>query len=188
MLRVDGLVTAHGQAPLSFDLRAGTCVGLLGSDFGRLEAVAETIAGMRAPVAGRVDIGSASVSIFLPRAAHRMTTLTEHVTTIASSMNRTWRLRLPVAAAISRLGVDPRMRLNTQASQSAAALIACLIPETDVAVLHDPFAGLNDAIRHNAIEWIRSLSGSATAIVVTGTQERDVRAVSHSVIEIGAGR
>lgn len=188
MLRVDGLVAAIGQAPLSFDIPAGTCVGLLGSDLERLRTVAEAIGGIRPPAAGRVNIGSAEVSISLPRAAHHLTTLNEHVATIASSINNKWRLRLPVAEAIARLGVDARSRLTTPERRAAAALIAALLPETDLAVLHDPFNGMSDEVRRNAIAWIRSLSGSATAIVITGTEERDVRAVSHTVIDLGAGR
>lgn len=190
MLRVDGLVVANDHAPISFDVPAGTCVGLLGSDIERLRAVAETIGGLRAPVAGRTNTNNAeaSVAVALTRAAHQLTTLGEHVTAVASSMNKKWRLRMPVAAAISRLGVDARQRLNTPESCAAAALIAALVPETDIAVLHDPFAGMSDPVRQSAIEWIRSLGGSTTAIVMTGTQERDVRAVSHTVIDLGVSR
>ena len=195
MLRVEELSAGAADTPLTFDVAAGHCVGLLGRDATALRRIAEALGGMRPPAAGRVLIDTVDllhneqrrshVSVCLPRAAHRLTTLGEHLSTIASTRGRT---RLPVADAIARLGLDPRARLTTAAAQSAAALLGALIAETSVAVLHDPFNGLTEAVRRNAIEWIHSLSNSRTSFVMTGTEERDVRSVSHSVIEIGARR
>jgi len=195
VLRVEGLSAEAAEKPLTFDVAAGCCVGLLGRDLDALSRIARALSGLRQPSAGRVLIDTVDVhrdeqsrsliSVCLPRAAHHATTIGEHLSTIASARGHA---RLSVADAIARLGVDPRARLNSAAARSAAALLAALITETSVAVLHDPFAGLTDTVRRNAIEWIRSLSDSRTSFVMTGTEERDVRSVSRLVIEIGARR
>jgi ABC-type thiamine transport system ATPase subunit len=95
---------------------------------------------------------------------------------------------MTVADGIARLGLNARLRLNTPSAKSAAALIAAILPDAAIVVLHDPFRDLSDDIRAKSIEWIRSLAESGTSVLITGTSERDVRSVSHSVIEIGAGR
>lgn len=195
MVRVEGLSVSASDAALTFDVPDGQCVGLLGRDASAALDLAETIAGMRTPSAGRVLVGGADILrdavaraqiiICLPRAAHRATSIEEHVSTVAAARGA---VRVPVADAIARLGVDPRARLTTAAARSAAALVASLVPDAGVIVLHDPFSGLHEDVRRRATDWIRALSGSRTSIVMIGLNERDVRAVSHSVISAGAGR
>lgn len=195
MLRVDGVAIAAGAPALTFEVPDGRCVGLLGRDPATLRQWAETIAGLRAPVTGRIlvdDLDSirdatftTRISVCLPSAAHRLTTMAEHVGTIAAARGS---VRAPLAESLARLGLHPKTRLTTPASKSAAALAAALVPDLPAIVLHDPFAALDDRTKRHAIDWIRTLGGSRVSIVITGTEERDVRAVSHDVIEIGAGR
>ncbi len=195
MLRVEGLTVAASGPALSFDAPAGQCTGLLGSDAAVLLRFSEAICGIRAPIAGRVLVGGADIlsdnrarsqlSVCLARATNRFTNIREHVAAVVAARGS---LRLPAADGMSRLGVDPRARLDTSAARSAAALLAALIPAANVAVLHEPFAGMDTNVRQNAIDWIRSLSGTPAAIVIIGGEERDVRAVSHSVVSVGAGR
>lgn len=191
MLRVEA-VTAGSAAPLTFEIGAGRSVGVLSRDLAGLLHFAECAAGMRVPSSGRVLIGELDVhreperarrliAVNLSRASHPLSTLGEHLQPVVAARA----LRGSVADGLARLGLASRMRLNTKQSQSAAALAAALIPNAQVVVLHDPFRHLDDATRTKAIEWIRSLTES-TSILITGDTERDVRAVSHSVLEPGA--
>lgn len=196
MLRVEGLPTHIGGASLTFDVAESQCAGLLGRDLAVLLTLAENITGLRAPVTGRVlldDIDThrdrerarARIAVGLSRAAHPLTTLVEHAATVSATRAA---LRISVPAAIARLGLNAGTRLSTPAAKSAAALLAALLPDVGLVVLHDPFRGLDAGTRTNAIDWIRSLGSSRTSVVITGAEERDVRAVSHFVIDVGAGR
>lgn len=195
MLRVEGLMPTAGGTALTFDIPNGRCVGLLGKDLGALRQIADCVCGIRVPVAGRIliddldiqrdqDRARLQIAVNFSRTAHRLTTLGEHARTIAGTRPS----RATVAAAMSRLGLDAKMRLAAPSARAAAALIAALLPTAALIVLHDPFEDLENDVREKAIAWIRSLSDSGTALLFTGTEERDVRAVSHSVIELGAGR
>jgi len=195
LLRVEGLAAGAGVNPLSFDVPAGRCVGLLNRDISALLRVVECACGIRRPFAGRVLIDDLDVAaehdrmrpriaVGLARAAHHLTSLGEHAAAVSGSR----RTRVSVKDGLARLGLDARTRLNTGAAKSAAALVAALMPDAPVVILHDPFRDLDEGTRVKGIDWIRSLSESNVSVLVTGAEERDVRAVSHSVIEIGAGR
>ncbi|TAK15265.1 MAG: hypothetical protein EPO35_07950 [Acidobacteria bacterium] len=184
MLRVEGLPIRAGGPALTFDVADGRCVGLLGADVPALLRLAETLAGLRTPLVGRVWIDGPA-SICLARAAHPRTTLGEHVGTIGAARGLT---RSTVDEGIARLGLTGNMPLTTPSARAAAALLGALIAGRGVLVLHDPFANLDAGVRAKAIDWIRALAAAPTSIVITGADERDVRAVSHSVIEIEAGR
>jgi len=195
MLRVEGLAPNAGDSALTFDIPNGRCVGLLGRDVRALRQIAECVCGIRVPAAGRIliddldiqrdqDHARRKIAVSFPGTAHRLTTLGEHAGVIA----RTRPSRITAAAAIARLGLDAKMQLATPATKAAAALVAALLPDAALVVLHDPFRNLENEVRVKAIDWIRSVSDSGTSLLVTGTEERDVRAVGHSVIETGAGR
>ncbi len=196
MLRVEGLTGRPSGPTLTFDVPDGRCIGLLGRDEPVLRSVAELISGLRAPSHGHVFIDGldtvrdasrthALVTCTISRAAHRLTSVIEHVSAVAGGRGR---LRTSVTDGIARLGLDAKMRLSSPAARSAASLVAALVPDASVIVLHDPFKDLDDDTRAKAIAWIRALGESRAAIVVTGTEERDVRAVSHTVIDLEAGR
>jgi len=193
-LRVEGLPVG-GTSALTFDVKDGQCAGLLGRDLAALRDVTDAIGGLRVPGAGRILIDDRDIladrdrtlretAVAIARAAHPSTTLGEHAGTIASAR----KTRMTAADGIARLGLLPRMRLNTPAARAAASLIGALIADARVIVLHDPFRDLASDTREKAIAWIRSLAGSDVAVVITGSEERDVRAVSHLVIDVGAGR
>ena len=195
MLRGEGLVISAGTPALTFDVPDGRCLGFLSFDVSTLLHVAECAAGISAPFAGRVLVGDLDVvrdgdrarpriAVGLARTAHRLTSLGEHAAAVARSR----RTRASAADGIARLGLDGRTRLDTPSAQAAAALVAALLPDAPAVVLHDPFRHLDDGVRSKAIEWIRSLPEFGTSVLVTGTEERDVRAVSHAVIELGGGR
>jgi ABC-2 type transport system ATP-binding protein len=195
MLRVDGLSAAPGDAPLSFDIPNGQAVGLLGSDAAALSRIVGTIAGLRAPTAGSIRIDDIDVlrdpnrarsalSFCLPRAAHDRTSLREHLAVVAASRAR----RVEANAGIRRLGLDPQLRLNTPSSRAAAGLLAALLPDVPVVILHEPFRDVAEDTRTKAIDWIRSLAAAGTCVLVLGSQERDLRAVCHTVLNAGATR
>jgi ABC-type multidrug transport system ATPase subunit len=194
VLRAEGIAASSGVATLTFNVPDGRCVGLLGRDLGALLPLAECASGIRVPFAGRVlvddfdvardrDRAQPRIAVGLARAAHHLTSLGEHAAAVAGSRPT----RMTTAEGIARLGLDARTRLDTPAARSAAAVLAALLPDASVVILHDPFSHLDGNTRAKAIEWIRSLSESGAAVLVTGTEERDVRAVSHSVIELGGG-
>jgi ABC-type multidrug transport system ATPase subunit len=195
VVRVDGVPLVGGGPALQFEIGDGRCAGLLGSDERTLAHFAHTMAGMRGPIAGRILIDDVDVwresaqrsqtSVFLPCAAHRLLTLGEHLDTVARIRGS---LRFTVAAAIERVGLSSNTRLDTPTARSAAALAAALIPDSRLVVLHQPFAGLDGSMRQRAVDWIRAMSNTRASIIVTGTAEGDVRAISHHVIEAGAAR
>lgn len=184
-----------GAGALTFDVADGRSVGLLDRDLAALLHVAECVCGLRKPRTGRVlvddvdlarsDEARASVAVNLSRAAHSLTSLGEHVGVVAAMRGK---LRMPLADGIARLGLDASRQLNTPAAKSAAALLCALLPDARAVVLHDPFRDLDHTTRDKAITWIRALADSGASLLITGAEERDVRAVSHSVIEAGAGR
>jgi ABC-type sulfate/molybdate transport systems ATPase subunit len=195
MLRVEQLATHAGDAPLAFEIPTGQTTGLLGRDAQLLSRVIEATAGLRTPVSGNIHFDGIDlirnaararpqIALSLVRAIDRHTSLAEHVGVVAA----TRRCRLNPKDALVRLGLDARMRLDTPAARSAAALAAALLPEAGLVLLHEPFRDLDAATREKAVDWIRSLAGQPTSILITGTGERDVRAVSHQVVELGAGR
>lgn len=201
MLRAEGLVARAGNTALTFDVEKGRCVGLLGSDLDALCRISECVSGIRVPAAGHVRITALDsnaqldvhrdadrvrrqIAVRLPETAHRLTTLGEHLAAVAGARPA----RVTAASAMARLGLDPKMPLATSSARSAAALAAALLPDAPLVILHDPFQSLDAGVRAKGIDWIRSLASSGTSVLVTGTEERDVRAVSHAVIEIGAGR
>jgi ribose transport system ATP-binding protein len=57
-LVVDGLVVRAGAAPIDELIRTGDILGVAGLDGHGQEAFLETLAGLRAPVSGRVAISS----------------------------------------------------------------------------------------------------------------------------------
>jgi ABC-type multidrug transport system ATPase subunit len=194
MLRVEGLVTAGLASPLTFDVPNGRILGLLSADRDVLLRIAECVVGIRSPTSGRATIGDAdtrsesarsSIAINLPRASHALTTLGEHLETIGRA-RRVLRVRPKDAAA--RLGLSYRLRLNNPSAKAAAALLAALLPESSLIVLHDPFCDVEEQVRTGAVEWIRSLAATPVSMLVTGTAERDVRAISHTVSDVGAVR
>ena len=195
MIDVDAVPLEPGGHALKFSVADGRCAGVLGAQEHLLARFAETLAGARAPIAGRIliddvdvrrsDGGGARISAYIPRAAHRLVTLGEHLSAVAAARGT---MRFTPAQAIDRLGLNARTRLNTAAAQSSAALAAALMPESRLIVLHQPFAALDPAARHRAIDWIRAMAETPASIIVTGTAEGDVRAVSHQVIDAGAGR
>jgi ABC-2 type transport system ATP-binding protein len=195
MLRVEGLSAAPGDAPLSFDIPNGQALGLLGSDAEALSRIVEMIAGLRVPTAGHIRIDDIDVlrdpnrarsvlSFCLPRAAHDRTSLREHAAVVAASRPS----RVDARAGILRLGLDPQVRLNTPSSKAAAGLLAALLPDVPVVILHEPFRDVPDGTRAKAIDWIRSLAASGTSVLLLGSQERDLRAVCHTVLNAGAAR
>lgn len=196
MLRVEDLRVGSANAALTFEVPGGRCVGVLGRDAVYLHQLSECLTGLRAPAGGRAlvdefdtirdrDQARTRLSVCVPRAVDRVTTIGEHVGTIAAARRS---LRASVAESLSRLGLDPRQRLTTGAARSAAALIGALIAETSAIVLHEPFTALDESTREKAIVWIRALADAPVSIVILSAAERDVRSVSHHVIDAGAGR
>jgi ABC-type multidrug transport system ATPase subunit len=192
MLRVEGVPAIAGGPGFSFAVPAGASLGLLGVNAAVLQRFSETLAGLRMPLAGRVlinDLDSvrdcagvrARVSMCMPRAAHARVTLLEHLRLIAAVRVK---LRLPVADVLARLALDPHTRLTDPGARGAAALAGALLPDSSLVILHDPFAGLSEPTRRAAIEWIRSLAATSTAVITTGTDEGSVRAISQSVIPL----
>jgi len=195
MLRVEGLTIGAGDPPLSFEIANGQTIGLLGSDANQLLRIVEAVGGLRVPLAGNIRIDDLDVvrdsararpivSICLPRATHRETSLREHAGVVAASRSS----RISAGDGIKRLGLNPKMRLTTPAAKSAAALLAALLPNVPVVLLHEPFRNLDAGTRATAIAWIRELGASGASVLVASTEEGDVRAVSHSVIGAGATR
>ena len=193
MLRVEGLPCPGGT--LTFEVAPGQCLGLWSHGADDLAPVSQMIAALRSAAPGRVAIDRwdserdaaqfrAAVSVYLPKAADRRSTALEHVHAIA----RVRGSRDSAAAALRRLHISPDAPMASAAVRSGAALAAVLVSGAPVLVLHEPFTELSHDTRGSAIEWILALARTTTSIVVSGREERDLRAVSTLVIKVGATR
>lgn len=196
MLRVEALRAGAAAPALTFDVPHGKCIGVFGHDAAALQQISECLSGARVPVSGRVlvdDVDTSRnwnaartrVSVYVPSATDRVTTAGEHVATIAAARGA---LRASVVDSMRRLGVNPHQPLTTGAAKAAAALVGALIADTSAIVLYEPFTALDASTRDKAILWIRELAESPVSIVMLSAIERDVRSVSHAVIDVGAGR
>ena len=200
MLRVEALVTRAGRAPLSFEVARGRCVGLLGTTAEDVSRVLLAAAALSRPVSGRVMIDDIDtvrepdsvrrrVAVTRPRCVTDRLRLREYLDTVARARRSTGTtLRASVAETLQRLALDGARTLTSPAARAEAALAASLMPSVGLVVLNEPLAHVSSDTRTRAIEWIRALANEPVAVLIGGREERDLRAVSHTVIAMETAR
>lgn len=199
MLRVEAVPPFVGAPPLTFEVGPGRCTGLLGrsADVSHLLMAACALA---RPSGGRVMVEDLDTRTHAARARQRLAaslsdgcdrrlTVREYLTAVAEARAATGTpARCTVETLIDRLGLAGHHRLTGAATVAATALAAALLPTVSVLVLIDPFSQLDPDVRIRGIESVKELAKHSTAVLIGSAEERDVRAVSHAVIAVGASR
>jgi ABC-type multidrug transport system ATPase subunit len=200
MLLVDQVSVVRGGTPRSFEVAAGHCLGLLGPSPDHTSRWMLTSAGLMRPLTGSVRIGDSEttrdrevarrrMAITRPQSVDTRLRMQEYLHTVAQARRASGTLaRAPVAAVIDRLGLDGACRLTSPAARAEASLAAALLPAVGLVILDEPFAQIRPETRRLAIEWIRALATDAVAVLIGGREERDLRAVSHTVISTEPAR
>jgi ABC-type multidrug transport system ATPase subunit len=199
-LRVEGLLAAGGSAPLTFEVSRGRCLGLLGASALGTSRLLQTVAALEKPATGRVTIADIDVRLD-PDAARRHVAimrrscidsglrLHEYLSAVSHARKASgFSARASVSTVIERLALNRARSLSSPAARSEAALAAALLPAVGLVLLDEPFRDLSDETRARAIEWIRALAQETVAVVIAGPTERDLRAVSHTVVSVEASK
>lgn len=194
MLRAEQLAMSGGRAPISFAVERGRCLGLLGPTPQHTSHLLLACAALARPVSGRVLINDTDTAAN-PEAARRQVAvartqcvderlhLREYLRAVARGRRAAGTtLRLSVTEMLARLDLDGARALSSPEAQAEAAIAAALLPAVGLVVLDEPFAHLRSETRVRAIEWIRALAADSAAVVIGGREERDLRAVSHTVV------
>lgn len=200
MLRVESLTVTPKYTPLTFDVASGECLGLLGFSATHTSRLLVTVAGLARPLSGSVLIDGVDV-IDGSATARRQLAITrtpcvpvqlrlrEYLQTVIDSRrSHGMPSRTTAAAALERLRLDGGRMLSTPAARSEAALAAAILPSARLVILDEPFHAVSADTRTAAIEWIRALAADSVGVLIGGREERDVRAVSHTVISTGRAR
>lgn len=200
ILRADGLSAADGRAPLTFEVASGRCLGLLSTSPRYTSSLLQAAAGLTKPVTGRVTIAGIDVREN-PEAARRHVAITrrdcvsgqlrlhEYLSAVSQARQAMGcGSRASVPAVIGRLGLDRSRILSSPAANAEAALAAALLPAVSLVLLDEPFRDVSDETRARAIEWIRALAAEPVAVVIGGSAESDLRAVSHVVVRVEPAR
>lgn len=194
MLIVDQVAVVRGAAPVSFDVAAGRCLGLLGPSPDHTSRWLLTAAGVMRPLTGSVRIGGTEttrdhdtarrrMALTRPQSVDAHLRLHEYLHTVAQArLASGTHARAPVATVIDRLGLDGACRLTSPTARAEASLAAALLPAVGLVILDEPFAQVRAETRRLAIDWIRALATDAVAVLIGGREERDLRAVSHTVL------
>jgi energy-coupling factor transport system ATP-binding protein len=169
--------------------RAGEIVALVGPNGGGKTTLLRTIAGLLAPLSGRVQREPGRVA-FLPQ--NPMALL--HRATVGAEVAWTVRGDPPSAdaqALLTELGLagladrDPR-DLSTGERQRAA-IAAVLAGRPRIALLDEPTRGMDDAARDALCRALRRLRSSGSSVVIATHDANLVAALADRTISVGAG-
>lgn len=200
MLRVESVSMRAGRAPLTFDVPHGRCLGLLSASAEDTSRLLLAAAGMARPLTGRVlisDVDSLTatdasrhrVAITRPQCVDPRLLLREYLDTVSRARRDAGVApRASTAEVLQRLALNGARALDSSAARAEAALAAALLPAVDLVILDEAFAHVSADTRTRAIEWIRALADEPVAVLIGGREERDLRAVSHTVISMEAAR
>jgi energy-coupling factor transport system ATP-binding protein len=191
--QLSGVATGPARTPIlegvCVEGRAGEVVALVGPNGGGKTTLLRTVAGLLAPLAGRVHREPGRVA-FLPQ--NPMALL--HRATVAAEVAWTVRGDPPSDDAhtiIADLGLtdlaerDPR-DLSTGERQRAA-IAAVLAGAPRIALLDEPTRGMDDAARDALCRAVGRLRAAGSAVVIATHDKNLVAALADRTIAVGAG-
>jgi energy-coupling factor transport system ATP-binding protein len=188
---LSGVATGPARTPIlegvSLDGREGEVVVLVGPNGGGKTTVLRTIAGLLAPLSGRVHREPGRVA-FLPQ--NPMALL--HRSSVAAEVS--WTLRRDrqkdgVTTLLEELGLahlatrDPR-DLSTGERQRAA-IAAVLAGQPRIALLDEPTRGMDDAARDALCRAIHRLRAAGSSIVVATHDKNLTAALADRTVAVG---
>ena len=191
--QLTGVATGPARIPILEDIclegREGEVVALVGPNGGGKTTLLRTIAGLLAPLSGRVDRRPGRVA-FLPQ--NPMALL--HRATVAAEVAWTVRGDPPngdAAMMLAELGLDhlatrdPR-DLSTGERQRAA-IAAVLAGRPGIALLDEPTRGMDGAARDALCGAIQRMRAAGSSIVIATHDKNLTAALADRTVAVGAG-
>jgi energy-coupling factor transporter ATP-binding protein EcfA2 len=188
-----GVATGPAGTPvlesISLEGRVGEVVALVGPNGGGKTTLLRTIAGLLAPISGRVDRTQGRVA-YLPQnpmaMLHRPTVAAEVAWTVRGDAASADASTLIADLSLTRLaGRDPR-DLSTGERQRAA-IAAILAGAPRIALLDEPTRGMDDAARDALCRVIARMRAAGCAIVLATHDRNLAAAVADRSIAVGSG-
>jgi ABC-2 type transport system ATP-binding protein len=174
-LRTFGLAKTYGETEalrgVDLEIPAGTVYGLVGPNGAGKTTVLEILAGLRAPGAGRVELGVPCDAVaYCPDAAEFEPWLTavEVLDSAAGLLGRP-RPRSALVDVLDHVGlseaIDRRVGGFSRGMRSRLGIAAGLIGEPSLLIADEPAAALDPAGRWEIIDLLAALPGDVTVLV-----------------------
>jgi len=216
VLKVEGLRLARAYEDVSFEVRAGEIVGIVGLvGCGKSELI-RTVYGALRPDAGRIEVAGAEVAMRSPRVAlaHGLSYLASDRKTegIFSSRSVGWNLTIGALRKVKRwFGLDPRaerqlvtekvaefgVRLATPAqqitglsggNQQKVLFARSLMVDPRVLLVEEPTRGIDVNAKTDIYRLISHYVADGNAVVMVSSEESEVLGMSDRVLVMREGR
>ncbi|MEZ4587407.1 MAG: ATP-binding cassette domain-containing protein, partial [Gemmatimonadales bacterium] len=208
LLRLDGITKSFGERPvvdrLSFDVRPGEIFALLGPNGAGKTTVVRMLLGIIAPDEGRIESsldGATSGRLppartgYLPedRGLYReipvLRTLVYFGQLRGLGHDEARRRALEWLERMGLLDrVDERLDALSKGNQQRVQLIAALLHRPTLAVLDEPFSGLDPLSQEFFLDLVREIRDAGTTILLSAHQMDLVERVADRVLLINRGR
>jgi len=208
-IKADNLVKTFGSYTasdhISFEIEAGTLVGLLGPSGGGKTTILRMLAGLETPDSGDIWIGGVRVNgvppqkrgigfVFQNYALFRHMTVAEN---IAFGLKVQKRSKADIAKRVQELveltgleGLERRYPNQLSGGQrQRVAFARALAPEPKLLLLDEPFAAIDAKVRKELRSWLKATIRriGITTIFVTHDQEEAVE-VADEIMIVNQGR
>lgn len=208
LLRVDGVTkTFVGRAAvetLSFDVRPGEVFALLGPNGAGKTTTVRMLVGIIQPDAGRITFsvnGATAPTMppeltgYLPEERGLYREISVQRTLVYFGMLRGMDRREAAARAsewLETMGLSDRSaeRLDalSKGNQQRVQLIAAVLHRPRLAILDEPFTGLDPLSQEFFLELVRELKGAGTTIILSAHQMDLVERAADRVLLLNRGR
>jgi energy-coupling factor transport system permease/ATP-binding protein len=179
---------------LNLEIKAGEIVALMGPNGSGKTTLALTLAGLVAPFSGEIVVprephllGSRELSRFVgfvpQNPAHSF-----HFSTVATELEASAAAPDKVAESITRWNLESLLEVHplrlSGGERRRLALALATLHSPRLLVLDEPSQSLDRAARIELIQWLSSLSGEGTAIILATHDRELVEAVDARVVEL----
>jgi len=217
VLTIEGLLAGALVEPMTFDLRAGDVLGVVGQVGSGAEDILTCLAGLQPPSAGRVSIDGREANVadrrrslrsgftYLPRERKRdgvflEQSLTTNLTAnrlrevlrlgfLAPSRERKKAIELMEQFTVRASGPEALAQELSGGNQQKVALARTITSIGRVLLLNEPTRGVDVGAKQEILTLIRQICEAQGCVaVVTSTEVSDMMAVSDRVVVIYAGR
>jgi ABC-2 type transport system ATP-binding protein len=185
---------------VSFDVRAGEVLALLGVNGAGKTSVLEVVEGLAAPDGGSVRVLGSDPVLQRSRARRDLGVLLQSSglpgdLTVAETL-RTWARTLtrprPVAEALDQLGLGPRagarVRSLSGGERRRLDLAMALLGRPRVVVLDEPTTGLDPESRRSVWAVVRGLVADGAAVLLTTHHLEEAEQLADRIAVMRAGR